>query len=146
MKIIGKERNTLTTRRAMFPGVGPRLAPQAPWTRYAPAALIMALLLVTSPRASAGPTMTLLAAGLEGGSGSTVGPGDALFVTESIAGRISRVDPQTGAITTIASGLPTRILGFGGAVDVAFVGDTAYALVTLVGFWSRMAITTACSG
>ena len=94
----------------------------------------MALLLATFARASAAPTATLLVAGLEGGSGSTVGPGGALFVTESLAGRISRVDPQTGDITTIASGLPTRILGFGGAVDVAFIGDTAYALVTLVGF------------
>jgi hypothetical protein len=86
-----------------------------------------------SPSASADPIATLLVAGLEGGSGSTVGPGGALFVTESIAGRISRVDPQTGTTTTYASGLPIRILGFGGAVDVAFIGDTAYALVTLVG-------------
>jgi hypothetical protein len=94
---------------------------------------MMALLWPRS-HASAAPTATLLVAGLEGGSGSTVGPGGALFVTESLAGRISRVDPQTGDITTVASGLPTRILGFGGAVDVAFIGDTAYALVTLVGF------------
>lgn len=35
--------------------------------------------------------------------------------------------------STYASGLPTEIVGFGGVVDVAFVGDTAYALVTLVG-------------
>jgi hypothetical protein len=76
----------------------------------------------------------LLVAGLEGGSGSTIGPDGALYVTESAAGRISRVDPQTGALTTFASGLPKEIpsVGFGGAVDVAFIGGTAYALVTLV--------------
>jgi sugar lactone lactonase YvrE len=78
---------------------------------------------------------TLLATGLEGGSGSAIGPGGALYVTESAAGRISRVDPQTGNITTFADGLPLMnpAIGFGGATDVAFVGKTAYALVTLVG-------------
>lgn len=75
----------------------------------------------------------LLAAGLEGGSGSTIGPGSALFVTEGAAGRVSRVDPQSGAITTFASGLPQSIVGIGGAMDVAFIGSTAYVLVTLVG-------------
>jgi hypothetical protein len=80
-----------------------------------------------------GPNAALLVTGLEGAVGSTIGPDDALYVTESAAGRISRVDPKTGDITTFASGLPTRIVGFGGAVDVAFIGKTAYALVTLVG-------------
>jgi len=56
-----------------------------------------------------------------------------LFVTEGAAGRVSRVDPQTGAITTFASGLPQSIVGIGGAMDVAFIGRTAYVLVTLVG-------------
>jgi hypothetical protein len=82
-----------------------------------------------------GPTAELLAQGLAGGSGSAIGPGGELYVTEAHAGRISRVDPRTGAITTFASGLPTRMPGFpfGGVVDVAFIGRTAYALVTLVG-------------
>ena len=80
-----------------------------------------------------GPNPTLLLTGLEGGSGSTVGPGGALYVTEGAAGRISRVDPKTGDITTFASGLPKSIVGFGGAMDVEFIGGTAYALVTLVG-------------
>jgi sugar lactone lactonase YvrE len=75
----------------------------------------------------------LLATGLEGGSGSTIGPGGALFVTEGAVGRVSRVDPQSGAITTFASGLPQSIVGIGGAMDVAFIGSTAYVLVTLVG-------------
>ena len=56
-----------------------------------------------------GPTPTLLVTGLEGGSGSTIGPGGALYVTEGAAGRISRVDPKTGEITTFASGLPKSI-------------------------------------
>ena len=82
---------------------------------------------------SPAPNPTQLLTGLEGGSGSTVGPGRALYVTESAAGRISRVDPRTGEITTFASGLPKSIIGLGGTADVAFRGGTAYALVTVVG-------------
>ena len=84
---------------------------------------------------SGDPTARRLVAGLQGGSGSTIGPDRALYVTESAAGRITRVDPRTGATTTYASGLPELIpaIGFGGPVDVAFLGRTAYVLVTLVG-------------
>jgi hypothetical protein len=96
--------------------------------------------MTTSSTASAAPpsetpTATQLLTGLEGGAGSTVGPGGALYVTETAAGRISRVDPRTGEITTFASGLPQSIpaVGIGGTMDVAFIGGTAYALVTLVG-------------
>jgi hypothetical protein len=66
------------------------------------------------------------------GSGSTIGPDGALYVTEPRAGRIRRVDPETGAVTTFAQGLPQSIeaVGGGGAVDVAFLGHTAYAIVT----------------
>ena len=69
------------------------------------------------------------------GSGSTIGPDKALYVTDGPGGRVLRVDPQTGATSTFASGLPPAIpdVGIGGAMDVAFVGDTAYVLVTLVG-------------
>jgi sugar lactone lactonase YvrE len=81
---------------------------------------------------SVGSSPTQLLTGLAGGSGSTVGPGGALYVAETAAGRISRVDPKTGDITTFASGLPTQIVGIGGVMDVAFIGGTAYALVTLV--------------
>jgi hypothetical protein len=84
--------------------------------------------------ASGGSTATLLVTGLEGATGSTLGPGGALYVTEGAAGRISRVDPQTGDVTTFASGLPKAIVGIGGAIDVAFIGKTAYVLVTLVSF------------
>jgi hypothetical protein len=78
-------------------------------------------------------TAELLVTGLDGGSGSTIGPGGALYVTEAVAGRISRIDPRTGEVTTFATGLPTRVVGTGGAMDIAFIGHTAYVLVTLVG-------------
>ena len=69
------------------------------------------------------------------GSGSTIGPDKALYVTDGPGGRVLRVDPDTGAVTTFASGLPPAIpeVGIGGAMDVAFIGHTAYVLVTLVG-------------
>jgi hypothetical protein len=79
------------------------------------------------------PAAGLLASGFAGGAGSTVGPGGALYVTEPAAGRIARVDPKTGAVTTYASGLPASLIGIGGVMDIAFIGSTAYALVTLVG-------------
>src|SRR5919106_1804260 len=99
---------------------------------------VIGMITITPSAASAAPpspapSTTQLLTGLEGGSGSTVGPGGALYVTESAAGRISRVDPRTGEITTFASGLPQSIIGIGGTTDVAFVGGTAYALVTVVG-------------
>jgi hypothetical protein len=75
----------------------------------------------------------MLASGLQGAVGSAVGPDSALYVTEGAAGRIARVDPETGAITTFAAGLPPSIVGIGGAIDVAFIRRTAYVLVTLVG-------------
>ncbi len=76
-----------------------------------------------------------IVSGLAGGSGSTVGPNGALYVTEPAAGRISRVDPRTGKVTTFATGLPPLIpaIGIGGAMDVEFLNGTAYVLVTLVG-------------
>ncbi|MFC4812965.1 hypothetical protein ACFPB1_27390, partial [Paenibacillus sp. GCM10023250] len=44
------------------------------------------------------------------------------------------IDPRTGHRSLFSDGLPKRVVeGFGGAVDVAFVHGTAYALVTLVG-------------
>jgi sugar lactone lactonase YvrE len=69
------------------------------------------------------------------GSGSTIGPDKALYVTDGPGGRVLRVDPNTGAVTTFASGLPPAIpeVGIGGAMDVVFAGHTAYVLVTLVG-------------
>ena len=101
--------------------------------------LLMAVALITmmpaparsAPPKCAAPQATLLAAGLQGCIGSTVGPDGALYVPEGAAGRISRIDPNTGQVTTFATGLPKPIAGLG-ATDVAFLGNTAYALVTLV--------------
>jgi hypothetical protein len=98
--------------------------------------LTLALLLVIAgwaPTATGQSTVTRLATGLEGASGSTVGPDGALYVTEGAVGRISRIDPKTGQVTTFASGLPRSIIGFGGPTDIAFIGKTAYVIVTLVG-------------
>src|SRR5207247_1738972 len=83
---------------------------------------------------SGGPTATQLVTGLQGAMGSTIGPDGALYVTEGAVGTISRVDPQTGEKTTFASGLPRAIpaIGIGGAIDVAFIDNIAYVLVTLV--------------
>ncbi|PYK19703.1 MAG: hypothetical protein DME55_04305 [Verrucomicrobia bacterium] len=108
--------------------------------------LAAALIAIITPSAANAqspcePTATLLVTGLDTGlesaKGSTVGPDGALYVTEGAAGRISRVDPQTGEVTTFASGLPTAIISIGGAmiggaIDVAFIDNIAYALVTLV--------------
>jgi hypothetical protein len=77
------------------------------------------------------------AAGCTGGcgSGSTIGPDRALYVTDGPTGRVLRIDRRTGATTTFASGLPlpTPGVGIGGAMDVVFLHHRAYVLVTLVG-------------
>jgi hypothetical protein len=90
-----------------------------------------------SLKQAAVPTPQLLVTGFHEFQGSTVGPGGALFVTAPLTGSIWRVDPRTGATTLFASGLPARIpdpfFQGSGVVDVAFLGGTAYALVTGVG-------------
>jgi hypothetical protein len=96
--------------------------------------LAVGLFAASAAPPSGGPTATRLVTGLEGAMGSTIGPDGALYVTEGAVGRISRVDPQTGEKTTFASGLPRAIpaIGIGGAIDVAFIDNVAYVLVTLV--------------
>jgi hypothetical protein len=74
----------------------------------------------------------LLASGLDGGSGSTVGPDGALYVTEGIAGRLTRIDPETGDTSVVADCLPARVAPVGGPIDVAFLHGAAYVLVALV--------------
>lgn len=96
--------------------------------------VIFCLLIFGSSMAVAGePNTTLLVTGLESAAGSTIGPGGALFVTDNAAGKIVRVDPRSGDVMTFASGLPISPIGLGGAMDVAFIGHTAYVLVTVVG-------------
>jgi hypothetical protein len=82
----------------------------------APLIAIIMPFAASDPPPCEGPTATRLVTGLEGASGSTIGPDGALYVTEGALGRISRVDPQTGEKTTFASGLPPAIIGIGGAI------------------------------
>lgn len=103
--------------------------------RHEPNSSLLAAAMITMmilPAASAA-TSSLLSSGLGGASGSAIGPGGALYVTEGAPGKLSKVDRNTGAVTTVASGLPTAIIPIGGPMDVAFIGSTAYVLLALVG-------------
>jgi hypothetical protein len=102
-------------------------------------AAALALALPGAATAASGPDgqpikAELLASGLAGSIGGTVGPDGALYVPQFALGEITRIDPETGQMSTFASGFPPpAIPGVpGGVFDVAFVGETAYALVTLV--------------
>lgn len=100
----------------------------------AAAVLLSMVLPATANAKPAAPEISELATfGTGLGSGSTIGPGGALYVTDGNAGSVVRINPRTGAVSTYADGLPIQVLGIGGAMDVAFVGDTAYVLVTMVG-------------
>jgi hypothetical protein len=98
---------------------------------------VVACLAALSATAHAAPVVTPLASfaapGCTGacGQGSTMGPDGALYVTDPKTGRVLRIAPSTGATTTFARGLPLPVLPIGGAVDVAFLGGTAYVLVAL---------------
>lgn len=75
-----------------------------------------------------------LASGLDGGSGSTIGPDGALYVAEPAAGEVSRIDLRTGEVEVVADCLPQRAIeDVAGAMDVAFIGSTMYALTAVVG-------------
>ena len=111
------------------------------------AVVVIAAVTIAFPSAAAGkrhphaPAVTELATfaapGCAGtcGSGSTIGPDGALYVTDGQAGRVLRVDTRSGAVTPFAAGFPLMNTppGIGGAIDVAFVGHTAYVLVANVG-------------
>ena len=51
---------------------------------------------VVAKHASEEPTVTRLVMGMASGSGSTIGPDRALYVTEGKTGQVLRVDPKTG--------------------------------------------------
>lgn len=75
------------------------------------------------------------------GSGSTVGPDGALYLTDSTNGRIQRIDPRRGTVSVYADGLPLQIEGVigGGVAEIAFRGRMAYVLVTGVSeFWTEL--------
>jgi hypothetical protein len=67
------------------------------------------------------------------GSGSTIGPDGALYVTNGNDGTLVRIDPKTGSEKVVGSGLPRQVVGIGGAMDVVFIGRRGYVLVTLAG-------------
>lgn len=75
----------------------------------------------------------VIATGIQGASGSTIGPDGALYVTESDTGSILRVDRHTGKTSVWATGLPIRVAPIGGPMDIVFRKGTAYVLVSLVG-------------
>jgi hypothetical protein len=103
-------------------------------------AAVSLLATVIAPTASAhdrrGPVVTRLASLETGGfiTGSTIGPDGALYVPNGNAGSVMRIDRRSGRVTTYATGLPPAAFDndIGGPVDIAFVGRTAYVLVTLV--------------
>ena len=93
---------------------------------------VVALTSAAHDHPTGGSEPKLLASGLMGTIGGTIGPDGALYVPEGALGTITRIDVSSGRTSTFASGLPPSIIGLGGAIDVAFIGRTAYALVTLV--------------
>ena len=73
---------------------------------------------------------------LQGASGSAIGPGGDLFVTEGGTGNIYRINLKKGEVSTYATGLPLQEIPVGGVIDVAFIGSKAYALVSIVGLFT----------
>lgn len=119
----------MTTRRTLLAGAA--IAALAVTTLLAPAAA--GATTQSKGRGADEPVVSLIASGLQGTIGSTIGPDGALYVAEGKAGRITRIDVRTGARSAYATGLPITLLPLGGAIDIAFVGRTAYVLVTTVG-------------
>jgi hypothetical protein len=122
-----------TDTRSMTAGVRRRFK-RAAVAGVAAAAVLASTAAPTAEAKPRSPVVTPLATFGSGlGSGSTIGPDGALYVTDGNAGAVWRIDRRTGAVSLFADGLPPQVLGIGGAMDVAFIGHTAYVLVTMVG-------------
>ena len=70
----------------------------------------------------------LVAGGLAGPEGITAGEDGALYVVEEDAGRVTQVDPETGAATLVADGLTLQSLeqkSIGGSTSVGFLAGIA---------------------
>ena len=63
--------------------------------------------------AFAGGAPSVVATGLTGPEGVAVDRDGSLLVVEGDAGRLVRIDPVKGSRTVVATGLPTRTVGFG---------------------------------
>ncbi|GGI46886.1 sugar lactone lactonase YvrE [Agromyces flavus] len=94
-------------------------------------AFLPAVATAAPPGSTPEPIADVLATGLAGPIGSTIGPDGALYVADRAGGEVVRIDTSTGATTTIATGLP--VTGPGGVFDVTFIGETAYVLISVVG-------------
>jgi len=75
--------------------------------------------------AIAGGAPSVVASGLTGPEGVAVDRDGSLLVVEGDAGRLVRIDPVTGRRTVIATGLPTRTVGFGVPLMNYSCGGTA---------------------
>jgi hypothetical protein len=93
---------------------------------------VLGLIAGSTGTVSAAASKSLLVTGMAVGSGSTVGPDGALYVTVGVTGQVLRVDPNTGATSVYMTGLPPRVIPLGGAFDIEFLNGTAYVLVTIV--------------
>ena len=70
----------------------------------------------------------LVAGGLAGPEGIAAGEDGALYVVEEDAGRVTQVDPETGAATLVADGLTLQSLeqkSIGGSTSVGFLSGIA---------------------
>jgi len=121
----------MTTRRTLLAGVA--IAALTVSTLLAPAAANATTRTGGQGPGGNGPVVSMIASGMQGTIGSTIGPDGALYVAEGKAGQITRIDVRTGEKSVYATGLPITLLPLGGAIDIAFVGRTAYVLVTTVG-------------
>jgi hypothetical protein len=99
-------------------------------TPTAPAASQSALQKRDGAQAAVTATARLLTSGRQAPFGITLGPDGAMYVAEGGAGRVLRIDPATGAVSTFASGFPVNLGS--GVQDVEFIGETAYVLVSFV--------------